>query len=401
MERIKKHKKRIFEIIQLNNTYDAAEKAFDIFIALVIGVNLFVTIFGTFNESLPYKNTLYIVEGITVFIFILEYCLRLWTAEFLYPEKTKLKAALSFMFSFFGIIDFITIVVFFLPFASTGAVAFRMLRVARVFNLFKVNNYNDSFKAITDVLNDKKSQIASSVFMIIILMIASSMLMYSVENAAQPDVFENAFSGIWWSVSTLLTVGYGDIYPITTIGKIIAIIIGFLGVGLVAIPTGIISAGFVEHQTKWKTRQAYMEEAKIRFVVIRVSTTHSFVGKTVKELNIPQGLIMATIIRDDEALLPKGDLTIMIGDKIVLGAEAYRDDIGISLKEVVLKEQHPWLGDPIKSLDISRKTLIVAIKRKNKVIIPNGDTKLQKNDILFVYSKKDIDEIKDGFDVDL
>ena len=73
--------------------------------------------------------------------------------------------------------------------------------------------------------------------------------MYGLEHEAQPDVFENAFSGFWWSVSTLLTVGYGDIYPITMPGKVFGIVITFLGVGMVAIPTGILSAGFVEQYT--------------------------------------------------------------------------------------------------------------------------------------------------------
>ena len=394
-------KKRIFEIIQLSNTYDNVEKAFDIFIALTIAVNLFVTIFGTFNESLPYKDALYVIEGITVFIFIIEYALRLWTVEYLYPEKERWAAVLKYMTSFFGLLDFVTIVVFFLPLASSGVVAFRMLRMARVFNLFKVNNYNDSFKVITDVLYEKKSQITSSVFIILILMVASSLLMYSIESTAQPEVFENAFSGIWWSMSTLLTVGYGDIYPITTLGRLMAIVIAFLGVGLVAIPTGIISAGFVEQQTRMKTREDYMEEAVLRFVVIHVNDTHPYVGKQVKDLNIPPGLIMAVVIRDEEVLLPKGDMSIMSEDKLVIGAEAYKDDLGISLKEVILKDKHPWIGHAIKDLDISRKTLIIAIKRRNRIVIPHGNTRLQKQDMLFVYSKKDIDEILDGIDVDL
>ena len=128
------------------------------------------------------------------------------------------------------------------------AVIFRMLRVARIFHLFRLNAKYDSFNIITTVLyeNEKRNQIISSVFIVFILMLASSLCMYSVEHEAQPTVFRNAFSGIWWSMSTLLTVGYGDIYPVTTLGRIMAICIAYLGVGAVAIPTGIISAGFVE-----------------------------------------------------------------------------------------------------------------------------------------------------------
>lgn len=127
---------------------------------------------------------------------------------------SKSRATIRFLVSFDGIVDLLTIIpAFFL----SGFVIFRMLRVARVFHLFRLNAKYDSFNVITTVLYEKWNQIISSVFIVLILMLASSLCMYSVEHDAQPEVFRNAFSGIWWSMSTLLTVGYGDIYPITTL----------------------------------------------------------------------------------------------------------------------------------------------------------------------------------------
>ena len=120
------------------------------------------------------------------------------------------------MISFYGIIDLVTFLPYFLPlFFPKGAVAFRIFRVMRIFRLFKINSRYDAFNVIVNVLNEKKNQIFSSICMILILMVASSLCMYSLEHEAQPDKFKNAFSGIWWSVSTLLTVGYGNIYPVT------------------------------------------------------------------------------------------------------------------------------------------------------------------------------------------
>ena len=395
------NKRKIFNIIQLSNG-NIYSRWFDIFIAATIFLNLFATIFSTFDESLKYKNLLFTIETITVIIFTIEYLLRVWTAEYLYPKLSVSKARMAFIFSFFGIVDALTIIPFYLPTSFTsGMIAFRMLRVIRIFHLFKVNKYYDSFTVITDVLKEKKNQILSSVFLILVLMIASSMCMYSIEHEAQPEVFKNAFSGIWWSVSTLLTVGYGDIYPITTLGKIMAIITSFLGVGMVAIPTGIISAGFVEQHTKLKTMASYMDESNVRFVVIKITSNHTWKDKLINELNLPMGLIIAAIIRDEEAMLPKGDIKVQVGDKIVIGAEAFKDDIGIKLKEVTIKEDHPWINDKIKNLDISRQTLIIVIRRKNKIIIPHGDTQIKSGDVLLVYSKKDISEIMDGIDVDL
>ena len=100
-----------------------------------------------------------------------------------------------------------------------------MLRIIRIFRLFRINSYYDSLNVIGEVIAGKKQQLMSSVFIILMLMLGSSLCMYSLEHEAQPEVFQNAFSGIWWAASTLLTVGYGDIYPVTTLGKMFGIFI--------------------------------------------------------------------------------------------------------------------------------------------------------------------------------
>lgn len=397
---MEKIKKRTFDIIKLGTRYDLPSKIFDYFIVGTISINLFITLFSTFDESLKYTNILKTIELITMIIFAIEYGLRLWTAEYEYPNKTKTKAKIAYIFSFFGIIDLFTFLPYFLPMQTfaTGAIAFRMLRVFRIFRLFKINAQYDSFNIIVEVLNEKKNQIFSSVVLIIILMISSSLVMYGLEHEAQPEAFKNAFSGIWWSMSTLLTVGYGDIYPITTLGKIVAIFIAFLGVGMVAIPTGIISAGFVEHYTKVKTMHKYASETDIRFITLKIDYEHPWKNQYIKDLNIPRGLILAIILRGDEKIIPKGDVQIHENDKLIIGANAYKEDIDIKLKELVLKEEHPWVGSKIKDLDISRQTIIIMIKRKNRVIIPHGTTQLKCGDCIILYSKT---ENYDGIEIDL
>ncbi|MBP5605742.1 MAG: ion transporter, partial [Ruminiclostridium sp.] len=236
-------KKRIFDIIQIGNKEDVPSRAFDIFISVVIILNILVMFLETFIELESVYNFFKVIEYITIIIFCIEYILRFWTSDILYPRKSRLRSAVRFLLSFDGIVDLLTILPFFF---LDGFVIFRMLRIVRIFHLFRVNSQYDSFNLIKDVLKERRRQLFSSMFMIVTLMLASSLAMYGAEHDAQPDSFENAFSGIWWSVSTVLTVGYGDIYPITIVGKIIAIIISFLGVCAVAVPTGIISAGFVE-----------------------------------------------------------------------------------------------------------------------------------------------------------
>lgn len=392
---VAKKKKRIFDIIQIGNRKDMPSTAFDIFIVVVILVNLFITIFDTFDESAPYTDILDRIELVTIIIFTVEYILRVWTAEYLYPKKDFWKAKLKFIFSFNGIVDLLTFFPYYLPFFfPAGVVAFRMLRVVRIFRLFRINSQYDAFNVILNVLNEKKNQLVSSIFLIVMLMIASSLCMYSIEHNAQPEAFKNAFSGIWWSVSTLLTVGYGDIYPITTLGKFMAIVIAFLGVGMVAIPTGIISAGFVEHYSKIKQLALAAEENDIHFITILVGENHNLKDVLVKDANLPQGLILALIVRDGEVVVPKGDIKILKGDRLVIGAERYVDEVGVRLREVLIKEEHPWVGIQIKDLDISRLTTIVMIRRRNKTIIPTGNTMIKNGDVVTYYSKKQDAEVE-------
>ena len=197
-----------------------------------------------------------------------------------------------------------------------------MLRVGRIFHLFRINAVYDSFNIITTVLYEKRNQIMSSVFIIIVLMFASSLGMYSAEHDAQPEVFRNAFSGIWWSMSTLLTVGYGDIYPVTVIGKLMAICIAFFGVGVVAIPTGIISAGFVEQYTK--RAHSDMKLHDIREVgEVLVDKDSELLGRTIAEIQEEYGMQVflllrngLTVIATDKVEVTENDILFVSSDKM-------------------------------------------------------------------------------------
>lgn len=248
-------KTRIFNIIQIGDKSNRISRAFDIFITVVIFSNIVVTFLQTFSE-------------------------------------------LSFL---------------------SGFVIFRMLRVARIFHLFRLNSRYDSFNVITTVLYEKRNQIISSVFIVVILMLASSLCMYSVEHDAQPDVFRNAFSGIWWSMSTLLTVGYGDIYPITTLGRVMAICIAYLGVGVVAIPTGIISAGFVE-QYQRKSGLSNIKNADIKEIA-EIFADRRYAGKTIEEIETADQLTIFLILRDNLSVLPQKDTVVKLNDILVIRGE--------------------------------------------------------------------------------
>lgn len=311
-----KLKEKIFNIIQIGDKSNPISRMFDIFITVTIVANILVTFLQTFDE-LAFLTTVFKgVEYVTVFIFCIEYILRIWTAEYLYPDKSRGRSRLRFLVSFDGIVDFLTIVpVFFL----SGFVIFRMLRVARIFHLFRLNAKYDSFNVITTVLYEKRNQIISSVFIVLILMLASSLCMYSVEHDAQPTVFRNAFSGIWWSMSTLLTVGYGDIYPVTTLGRVMAICIAYLGVGVVAIPTGIISAGFVE-QYQRKSNLSSLKNEDIKEIA-EVFVDKRYAGKTVEDIEEANQLTVFLLLREDLSILPQKDTILRMNDIIVIRDE--------------------------------------------------------------------------------
>ncbi len=311
-----KLKEKIFNIIQIGDKSNPISRMFDIFITVTIVANILVTFLQTFDE-LAFLTTVFKgVEYVTIFIFCVEYILRIWTAEYLYPDKSRGRSRLRFLVSFDGIVDFLTIVpVFFL----SGFVIFRMLRVARIFHLFRLNAKYDSFNVITTVLYEKRNQIISSVFIVLILMLASSLCMYSVEHDAQPTVFRNAFSGIWWSMSTLLTVGYGDIYPVTTLGRVMAICIAYLGVGVVAIPTGIISAGFVE-QYQRKSNLSSLKNEDIKEIA-EIFVDKRYAGKTVEDIEETNQLAVFLILREDLSILPQKDTILRMNDIIVIWDE--------------------------------------------------------------------------------
>lgn len=310
-------KKKIFNIIQIGDKSNRISRAFDIFITITIVLNILVTFEQTFDELSRITMGLKAIEYVTLGIFCVEYVLRIWTAEYLYPNIGRRQAKLRFLISFDGVIDLLTIVpVFFL----SGFVIFRMLRVARIFHLFRLNAKYDSFNVITTVLYEKRNQIISSVFIVLILMLASSLCMYSVEHDTQPDVFRNAFSGVWWSMSTLLTVGYGDIYPVTTLGRVMAICIAYLGVGAVAIPTGIISAGFVE-QYQRKSSLSNLKNADIKQIA-EIFVDKRYAGKSIEEVEEQEQLTIFLILREDLSILPQKDTLLKQGDIIIIRAEA-------------------------------------------------------------------------------
>ena len=399
-EKMNHFRARLAKIVEVGASDDFVSRGYDFWITGIIVINLTVAILSTFEEVyIRYGAVLDGIEAVTAAFFALDYVLRLISAKYIVRRATELASLCRYVISFSGLIDLLSFLPFYLPvFFPDGAVAFRIFRVIRIFRLFRINAYYDSLNAITEVISKKKQQLLSSVFIILILMLAASLCMYSVEHTAQPEVFENAFSGIWWSASTLLTVGYGDIYPVTTLGKALGTVIAFLGVGMVAIPTGIISAGFVEQYSRMQDSEKLTREHDINFIKIRLQKKDAWIGKSVAELKLPHGMILTAVYRGQEVIIPRGDLVLQLHDTVILGAEPLGDQNRVYLKEFSLGEKNPWNGQYVRDLDISRQSVIVLIRRNGKTLIPKGETRLQAGDRILLHTKR---RLPGGSEVDI
>ncbi len=243
---------RIFQVIEKAETNDKTSKVFDATIIILIVINILAVILQSFQElSIRYDSFFTRLEFISVIIFTIEYILRISTSNLKYPTKTKFKATIRYLFSFMALIDLFAILPFYLPmFMAIDLRFLRILRVTRILRVLKIQRYNNSLKMINSVIQRRKEDLLITLFITFLLLLLASSVMYYIENKSQPDSFPNIVASFWWAIATLTTVGYGDVYPVTVLGKILSGVIALLGIGIVALPTGIISSGFVEEMEK-------------------------------------------------------------------------------------------------------------------------------------------------------
>lgn len=258
---MRKIQKRIFEIIQSANDGDLASRLFDLFIMFLIIINSVTIMVDTFQLPNNLKTIVQTIDISTSIIFSIEYLLRIWTAPLLYPHMNSFYARIRYILSLMAIIDLLAILPFYLPMIMPfNLKSLRLLRITRLLRIFKMNRYTNALNKVGAVFRAKSSQLVSSMLVVFMLIVLSSILMFNIENAAQPEAFTNIFDSMWWAIATFTTVGYGDIFPITILGKLLSAVIAFLGIGLVAVPTGIISAGFVEQIEKHDDLQENSEK---------------------------------------------------------------------------------------------------------------------------------------------
>lgn len=228
----------------IRNIIDSTDNRTGRIVSIFIQILILISVVTFSMETIPdlepeTRLILRYIEIFTVVIFTIEYLLRI------YASDRKLK----FIFSFFGIIDFLAILPFYLA-VGVDLRSLRALRFLRLFRILKLVRYNKAMNQFSRAIKSAKEQILLFVFITLILVYFSAVGIYYFENQAQPEHFSSIFDSLWWAIITLTTVGYGDVYPITVGGKVFTFIILMIGLGIVAIPTGIISSALTNSVDK-------------------------------------------------------------------------------------------------------------------------------------------------------
>ncbi len=230
-------RERIFNLVVKAKDGEAVRNTYDFFMIVTIVVSLIPL---AFKEYLP---VFLIIDRATAVIFILDYVLRWVTADYSFSNKS-LKAFIRYPFTPWAIVDLLSIIPLLIPYNDTIRVfrVARMLRTAMVFRIFKVLRYSKNFFIITRVLISAKESLFVVCGFAVGYILLSAFVVFNVE----PNTFDTFFDAVYWATVSLTTVGYGDIYPVTTFGRIVTMFSSFFGVAVVALPAGIITARYME-----------------------------------------------------------------------------------------------------------------------------------------------------------
>ena len=248
-------KKQIHKILSVSKNTGDLSWWFDVVLITLISLNVLAIVLESVK---PIREAYHVFfdqfELFSVIFFSIEYVLRVWSANVEKKYRAPIAGNLRFAMTPMAIIDLLAVLPFYLPLIGIDLRFLRIMRLFRLFRLFKIVRYLKALKLIKRVFEEKKEELLVSFVFTMFLLLMTSSLMYYVENDAQPNKFSSIPETMWWGIATLTTVGYGDLYPITPMGKFLGGVIAILGVGLFAMPAGILASGFSEHLGKDKEK---------------------------------------------------------------------------------------------------------------------------------------------------
>ena len=237
---------RILEILESGQKGDRTSRICDTLIALLVVINIIaVTLESVSDFSVKYANQFYAIEFFSVVIFSIEYLARLWVSAAKNAAEDKIfgSSRLGYMLSFSGVIDLVSILPFYLQALFPG-LDLRVLRTLRLLRIFKLSNYNTAIEDLFSAVYEERKSFIAALYLFVIAFVLTSSLIYYAENEVQPEKFASIPDAMYWSLITLTTVGYGDVSPVTWIGKVISVATALMGVSVVALLTGILANAF-------------------------------------------------------------------------------------------------------------------------------------------------------------
>ena len=239
-------RRRVYEMVEVAKPGDRASWVFDVAILSLIALNVLATILESVPEiGEPWAVAFQLFERCSVAVFTIEYILRIWSCVEI-PRFARGGGRLRFALTPMVVVDLLAIAPAYLPMFGVDLRMVRTLRLFRLVRIAKMGRYTRALRVIQSVLVSRREELITSLAFMLALVVVSSSLLYMAEKDAQPEQFGSIPDAMWWAVVTLTTVGYGDIYPITVMGRVLAAFIAILGIGMVALPTSILGSGFVD-----------------------------------------------------------------------------------------------------------------------------------------------------------
>ena len=256
-------RKRLWQILEKGNETDRASVYTDIFLITLIILNIIAVILETVDSIYSAYSFYFIIfERSSTFIFLVEYILRVWVSIEDINKKNKISnfiIRVKYIGSWPAIIDLLAVLSGLLP--MIFEIDLRILRALRMLRLLKFSRYFKVMNLLLGVLKEERQSFLAAMFLLTIAMLIASTGIYIFEKDAQPDKFGSIPEAMWWAVATLTTVGYGDVTPITAMGKIFGALITIIGIGTVALPSGILASGFSDQLKRRKN--TYEKELSI------------------------------------------------------------------------------------------------------------------------------------------
>ena len=247
-------KRRIHQLLESKDPNDRPARVTQSLILCLIVVSTAAMIIETLPELANLSAMFYAIEVATIACFTIEFVLRVWSCTAQSRYSNGFAGRLKFVRSPMALIDLLAILPFYLTFVPLDLRFLRLLRILRILRLAKLARYSEALVRLGQVVVAKRYELSVTLFLGFILLVISSCLVYFSENAAQPDRFTSIPATMWWAIATLTTVGYGDLYPITPLGKLAGALVAITGIGMFALPTGILGAAFVEALSKENAR---------------------------------------------------------------------------------------------------------------------------------------------------